>query len=344
MSLTSILNEKGRTNLRDWFKFHFPNPRIKDKIDIIVSPKHTEPPYLGEIGTAFDYLFRFNLERINNETYIKKTPWLAEAGLFNILNEINQIEGNGISIGYYEDRIVDKEKFKTYLLKEFEEAKSDYNNFLKDGKITMNLLKSTVILAKLDYKIRDHKIDKDFDKIEVDKLNELKELYDIVPWDKFKAKENCSLNPYFGFGSSLVGGADADLIFDNTLIDIKTTKNLKLQREYLNQIIGYYLLSIIERNDIQINQTLSNTWNHKSKIEEPEIKNIGIYFARFGYLWQIPLTYYYELEYYEELADEFTQLVQDRNLNLIPKSTRLDTPKKSEKDKLWEDAMEMDWE
>ena len=48
-------------------------------------------------------------------------------------------------------------------------------------------------------------------------------------------------NPTF-LGSNDVGGADADLIVDNCLIDIKTTKSRSLDRETAYQLVGYLLL------------------------------------------------------------------------------------------------------
>ena len=48
-------------------------------------------------------------------------------------------------------------------------------------------------------------------------------------------------NPTFT-GSSDVGGADADLIIDNCLIDIKTTTNKSLDRTTAYQLVGYLLL------------------------------------------------------------------------------------------------------
>jgi len=35
VSLTSILKkEKGRTNIKDWFRHHFPNPGLPDNLDV----------------------------------------------------------------------------------------------------------------------------------------------------------------------------------------------------------------------------------------------------------------------------------------------------------------------
>lgn len=88
----------------------------------------------------------------------------------------------------------------------------------------------------------------------------------------FSPKKKIILNPTFGEGSTLVGGADADLIIDNTLIDIKTTKDLKISRPIFNQLIGYYLIYLIGGID-----------NHK----DVNIENLGIYFSRYNVLWTI---------------------------------------------------------
>ncbi len=50
-----------------------------------------------------------------------------------------------------------------------------------------------------------------------------------------------TLNPTFA-GSADVGGADADLILDGCLLDIKATVNPKLDQGWLLQLLGYTLL------------------------------------------------------------------------------------------------------
>lgn len=89
-------------------------------------------------------------------------------------------------------------------------------------------------------------------------------------------QEDARLNPTFGAGSELVGGADADLIFDGTLVDIKTTKNWALTIDYINQLIGYVILR-----------------DYNKGVVDPggycEIRKVGIYFSRHGHLvtWDI---------------------------------------------------------
>ena len=74
----------------------------------------------------------------------------------------------------------------------------------------------------------------------------------------------CSLNPTFD-GSRDVGGADADLIVDGALIDIKTTIEPKIRNEWLWQLLGYVLLDYSNRQGID---------------------KVGMYLARQGLLFQ----------------------------------------------------------
>lgn len=73
----------------------------------------------------------------------------------------------------------------------------------------------------------------------------------------------------------LVGGADADLFIDGMLIDIKTTKKLELQRSYLDQLIGYYVL-----------HKIGGIGELKPKTE---ISKVAIYFSRYGYLYVLEI-------------------------------------------------------
>ena len=75
------------------------------------------------------------------------------------------------------------------------------------------------------------------------------------------------LNPTFD-GSEFVFGADADLIVDGCLIDIKTTINPLKDARWIYQVLGYVLLD----------------WH-----DENQIREVGIYFSRQSFLlkWDI---------------------------------------------------------
>lgn len=58
------------------------------------------------------------------------------------------------------------------------------------------------------------------------------------------------LNPTFD-GSRDVGGADADLMVDGCLIDIKTSINARIEGRWLHQLLGYTLLDYSDRYHIR---------------------------------------------------------------------------------------------
>jgi len=59
-----------------------------------------------------------------------------------------------------------------------------------------------------------------------------------------------------------------DLIFDVTLIDVKCGSNIKIDRFFLNQLLSYYFLNLLDTSK-----------------DKKEINKIGIYFARVDILW-----------------------------------------------------------
>lgn len=86
------------------------------------------------------------------------------------------------------------------------------------------------------------------------------------------------LNPKFGWFSYAIKGADADLILDDNLIDIKTTKNTTFKRDYWNQLIGYYILA-------DCHNILCDKFGNLYDFEKyPNISTISIYFSRHGVL------------------------------------------------------------
>lgn len=78
--------------------------------------------------------------------------------------------------------------------------------------------------------------------INKDDIKDLMKLIKLVNLNNFKPKNKCFLNSHFGEASNIVGGADADLNIDDTLINVKTTKILKMKREYYDQLIVYSTL------------------------------------------------------------------------------------------------------
>lgn len=262
MSLTSFLN---LAEVREKFKQEFNKPTFKIKKTILAPPKTTN---YNHVGTAFDYLFRFYIERLNPN--VKTQPWVAEETInCNLVNDKKLLS-----------------KIKDII----KVAKENYQTYLKTGIFTKEILHSALLLAHVDiiYRTKGEAISANFGSIEEKDAEDLRNLIELINPKNFKANKICLLNPTFGFASKLVGGADADLIIDDTLIDIKTTKKLEFKRDYLNQLVGYYILNKIDKAD-----------ECKNKIE---IKKLGVYYSRYGLLFTFPVK--------EVLNDTFNNFVK----------------------------------
>jgi len=283
MSLTSLLN---KPDIKKTFKEYFPKPEI-NQTNKLLAPPITKNYAL--VGTSFDYLLRFKIENINKT--VIKTPWIASESI-SILKKYGKL-------------IADEKKIKnTISIIEImlRDAENDYRKYLKTGKINDKLIESSIKLGQIDIICRAGKIPDNLNIVEKADIKDIKNLIKIVDPQLFKSKDICILNPEFGKASELVGGADADIIIDDTLIDIKTTKNLKLNRNYYNQLIGYYILNKIGKID-GLNKKIN-------------INNVGIYFSRHGFLFQIPVSQFNKGNKFKEFIKWFKKEA-DNPLNII---------------------------
>jgi len=220
MSLTSFIKlpdvkERLRRDVsKPWFQVH---------TEIKAQPLTESYSWTG---TAFDYLLRFYIEKLN--PCAKKNIWIAERGLAIVQNF-----GAPPSTQKRACHIVEtaRDHYRSYLKSKREE---------KPGK---ELIRAAIDLAQLDAVYRIGLLD--LRPIAESMTKDLSNLLALVRPEDFRAKRTCSLNPTFGSASDLVGGADADLFIDGTLIDIKTSKHLEMERDVFNQLLGYYCLSCI---------------------------------------------------------------------------------------------------
>jgi hypothetical protein len=246
MSLTSFLDECPDVRARLLAQFKKPEFRVNAEL---LAPPRTAA--YGLAGTAFDYLLRFYLQKLNPRSKAVG-PWIAEIGCAML--------GNGSDHARAVDLIL-------------KNAKHWHSEFLHSRRKlpSPELIKAAVQLAYLDaiYRVRifdEHM----FLPFPPKLIADLEAMLDLVPAQEFRAKQRCLLNPHFGTASQLVGGADADLLIDDTLIDIKCGKHLTLDREIFNQLLGYYLLSCI-----------GGVHGCRSRAN---IKYLAVYYARYGLL------------------------------------------------------------
>lgn len=276
MSLTSFIKIP---EVKALFQKEFPLSKTVLQGEMKAAPVTKNYPL---VGTAFDYLFRFYLERENPKCVTKQ--WVAE----NSLALLEQtIDDHGKKAP--KEMIAASNKMTSYL----QDAKDTHKEYLKSGNLDDDLIKSSIILAQMDVLYRSGIIPPSLGQVESGDIQDLRNLISLVKPEIFKAKNVCFLNPTFGYGSQLVGGADADLIVDDVLVDLKTTKFLSFTQEHYNQLIGYYILSKLGK----INES-----------EDIPISKIGIYFSRHGILHTISAREIEEHPNFTKFVDVFEKL------------------------------------
>ena len=244
MSLTSFV---ALPEVKNRLRQEYETPKIQCIKSIQVAPSTQK---YGLTGTAVDYLMRFWIKNINPNAETKN--WVAE-------NSVAMLES-----GQFPAPAALRKSARDLL----EGAKECYSYYLKTGKLTDEIILAAIHLAQLDPIYRAGYLDPNIGEVEKSIVDEMRDILNLAKPECFTASSYCALNPVFGEASRLVGGADADLIIDDTLIDIKTTQSGKMDTSHFHQLIGYFILNRL------------GGVNGK-KIE---INKLGIYFSRYGEL------------------------------------------------------------
>ena len=260
MSLTTFIAEKA---VKEKFAQEFPMPKIKLEGALLAPPVTN---HWSLVGTAFDYLLRFHIKWLN--PFAIETEWIAE----HVVKSNVMILGEGKPTEKNHEAI---RRLYSIARRNVEEARAAYQRYLEDGEITDELIRCAVHLARIDPILRAWYVDPNMGVADDGDVEDLRRLISLVKPQLFKAERLCMLNPTFGEASALVGGADADLVIDDALIDIKTTKYLKLKQRDFHQLVGYYLLF-----------RLSGLVDTPA---DPDIKRLGVYFSRHGKLVTFPV-------------------------------------------------------
>lgn len=276
MSLTSFIKIP---EVKAMFRNEFPLSKTALQGDMKAVPVTKNYPL---VGTSFDYLFRFYMEYENPHCITKS--WVAEHSIVLLKQTIDEYGKKTPK------EMTDAFEKMTLCL---QDAKDTHREYMKSGNLSDDLIKSSIILAQMDAFYRSGRIPPTLGQVESGDVQDLRNLISLVKPETFKAKETCFLNPTFGYGSQLVGGADADLIVDDILVDIKTTKFLLFTQEQYNQLIGYYILSKLGK----INES-----------EDIPISKIGIYFSRHGILHTISAKEIEEHPNFTKFVDVFEKL------------------------------------
>ena len=175
---------------------------------------------------------------------------------------------NGISHKWVSEGVLDILGNINNISKIVKRSRNTHMKYIQSGD-KKDLFNTSLQLAVLDRRYVNGKYDI-AEHIFKEELYDLENMWDVLKTgDLSNLHGDVYLKPTFGTGSVIVGGASTDIIHNNTIINIKTTENPQFTSQDMTELIGYYMLSKIQ------NEFDGNKFN---------IKNVGIYFARYGKL------------------------------------------------------------
>lgn len=232
-------------------------------------PKMLAPPGRHKsyslVGTAFDYCLRFCVAAFNPGLVVERT-WIAEIALAAIEKE---------------ERYLPKGLTFELAVNGVFRARQLYQEFLATRIFTRRLARAALFLAALDraYRTGPQTVETEYLKGPLKaETDDLLRLVRLIEPKIITAKERAVLNPSFGQASRLVGGADADLLIDDMLVEIKTTRYFLITSALLNQLIGYRIL-------------LAACEPQRSSVQGPPvITHAAIYFSRYARLERLRYT------------------------------------------------------
>ena len=291
MSLTSFIK---KPDITAGLKERISRPNISLPKDMICDspPSYSTYRNLPSLaGTAADYLIRAGIKLKNPDS--RENQWAATKAITQLddlqldvdtgqWDRVVAFPGGGEGM-VSEEPIpgVDLQLVKDRAKEIYDNARSEYDKTISSGKLSEGVALSLVRLSQLDSIYR---AGLRFSLLanptlcpvdgEEDVAKDILNLYDHTPWENLKSKHHCMLNPSFGEASKIVGGADADLVIDNCIIDFKTVKNTTNRFvDTLHQLAGYFALSQIGSIDG----------------DQVDIGSVGIYYCRQATLVNIPI-------------------------------------------------------
>jgi hypothetical protein len=266
MSLT------GFVNLPDVAaKIKLLRPKLPRKIPapLKVAPRTTNYTI---VGTAFDYLLRFELLR--RAPHSRSEQLVAEAvpdGIWRPGMYLHLCDAGDMSFEEEEELAKGVAKRARNVVETAMIAIAAYVKAREpDYSIQAHLAGHAIRLAKLDEMRRAGQLNPTFEHADPEDVEDLLALLPIVPFSSLIHPQIMLLNPTFGETSLMVGGADTDFITGDMLVDFKTTKASVMSARDLDRLLGYYLLA-------RQHQRTDSTF--------PLINRLALYYCRHGYLW-----------------------------------------------------------
>lgn len=267
-------------------------PKGPRKIDATLKIAPRSKRYML-VGTAFDYLLRFELQR--RAPHARSEGWVAERAPRLIWKET---AGGGVGVDLFHDaapeNYLSPKEIAERATRIIADARAAVDAYVKNvaptRAVQADLSAHAVRLANLDSVYRAQRLDPHFEEVAAEDVADLVEMLAIVPYDQLVHPKLMLLDPDFGETSRLMRGADTDLITDDLLLDFKTTVKSEVKADNLDQILGYLLLARKQ---------------HQTDPAFPVINRLGLYFCRHGYLWSMPATIWTDCPEFPEIEQWF---------------------------------------
>lgn len=271
-------------------------PRISKAFDEFASKKRTPAEFKGMeclvrdfegpnglAGTAFDYLARMKIVREFRESKIElhQREWLSEKVLRSLPGHPE----------FSHEPYFERERWQTHL----EKAHSAANAYIRNEGCPTCLTLNVQYMAQADLLHRNSWAFDIFFNPAMRVAHELECLLELFkPGELFRPKKSIFLNPAFALSVN-IGGADADLIVDNRLIDIKMSKQLLVTKSQLLQLAGYKILADLGGLDIA------------DRPHQVQIDRLGVHFPRYNALFEMEVEELFPGGAYEKFKAVFEE-------------------------------------
>lgn len=137
MSLSKFLE---RPDIRARFREEFSKPKLRGKPDLLASPQSRR---YGLVGTAFDYLLRFHIQRLNPD--VVHHQWIAEAAV----SRLGLREATAVPSDFKAEELLSGDETLECARGILRRAKFNHRRYMQIGKLTDALFRSAIGLRNL---------------------------------------------------------------------------------------------------------------------------------------------------------------------------------------------------
>jgi hypothetical protein len=269
VSLTSLVKQP---DVRERLAHVRPTVSRKIPVPLLAPPRSNR---YSIVGIAFDYLLRFEIER--RAKRCTSRGWVAE----HAPRVLEDVAGGVVTVKVLElgggppSETPPPGGFgraARRVQKRLDEAREVFLEYIHSespsGRDQERAAACALVLAKLDLVFRARCYDPEFERADQEDVADVLAMLALAPFEVLAPTAAIHLNPVFGNASHAVGGADADLIVGDLLVDVKTSKQARIQAEDLDQLLGYILLARRARRENR---------------QFPLVHRLGLYYARFAH-------------------------------------------------------------